>query len=135
MKFSTSVTRKISARIESTKPNKTESRSCHDQEIKAQTHLHSASKSNLTVSKTHHLTPFAIKTILAQESYQISRSTIINKIKETKAKLRTRYLRGGKNGQAREKILSRESFEIPRRHLTNPWVKEDWIRVTSFFFL
>jgi len=54
----TSVTRKISARIESTKPNKTESRSCHDQEIKAQTHLHSASKSNLTVSKSHHLTPF-----------------------------------------------------------------------------
>lgn len=54
----TSVTRKISARIESTKPNKTESRSCHDQEIKAQTHLHSASKSNFTVSKSHHLTPF-----------------------------------------------------------------------------
>ena len=57
----TSVTRKISARFESTKPNKTESRSCHDQEIKAQTHLHflhSASKSNLTASKTHHLTPF-----------------------------------------------------------------------------
>lgn len=54
----TSVTRKISARIESTKPNKTESRSCHDKEIKSQTHLHSAPKSNLTVSKSHHLTPF-----------------------------------------------------------------------------
>lgn len=53
-----SVSRKISARIESTKPSKTESRWCHDREAKAQTHLHSASKSNLTVSKSHHLTPF-----------------------------------------------------------------------------
>lgn len=53
-----SVSCKISARIESTKPSKTESRWCHDRETKAQTHLHSASKSNLTVSKSHHLTPF-----------------------------------------------------------------------------